>query len=125
MMALMGSEGLLVYTVFFSAWVLYVSKSGQGARVIWQYGFLPPKMVSSGQGARVIRQYGFLFQRSQISKDVQPESVPKLLIAGNVVPHNGRRCAPAFLQEVQISGCLVDGHEVLFLLEQLTWHPHR
>jgi hypothetical protein len=49
-MALMGAGGVLVYTVFFSAWVLYITI---------QY----PKMVSSGQGARVIRRYRFLFQR--------------------------------------------------------------
>ena len=46
-------------------------------------------------------------------KDIQPESVPKLLITGNVVPYGGDKCASAFLQNVQISGSMVDGHEVL------------
>ena len=48
-----------------------------------------------------------------IPKDIQPESVPKLPITGNIVPYGGDKCAPAFLQNVQSSGFLDDGHEVL------------
>ena len=36
-----------------------------------------------------------------------------LLITGNVVPCDGDKCDPAILQNVQISGSMVDGHEAL------------
>ena len=49
----------------------------------------------------------------QIPKDIQPELVPGLLVAENVVPYDGDKCASSILQNVQISGLLDDGHEVL------------
>ena len=49
----------------------------------------------------------------QIPKDIQLESVPKRLITGNVVPCGDDTCAPVSLQNVQISGSVADGHEVL------------
>ena len=48
-----------------------------------------------------------------IPEDLQPESVPKLLITGNVVSYAGDICAPTSLQNVQISESMADGHEVL------------
>ena len=48
-----------------------------------------------------------------IPKDIQLESMPKLLVTGNVVPYGGQKCASSILQNVQISGILDDGHEVL------------
>merc|ERR1719374_511169 len=49
----------------------------------------------------------------QIPKDVQPNSVPKFVVTGNVVPYGGEKCAPAFLQNVKMKGSMMDGHEVL------------
>jgi len=49
----------------------------------------------------------------QIPKDVQPNSVPKLVVTGNVVPYGGDKCAPAFLQNVKMTGSMIEGHEVL------------
>ena len=48
----------------------------------------------------------------QIPKDIQPELVPGLFVAENVVPYDGDKCASSILQNVQISGLLDDGHEV-------------
>ena len=48
-----------------------------------------------------------------IPKDVQPESMPELLVTGNVVPYGGEKCTSSILQNVQISGFLDDGHEDL------------
>ena len=48
-----------------------------------------------------------------IPEDILPESVPKLLITGNVVSYAGDLCAPTSWQNVQISESMADGHEVL------------
>jgi len=49
----------------------------------------------------------------QIPKDVQPNFVPKIVITGNVLPYGVDVCAPAFLQDVKLTGSMMDGHEVL------------
>jgi hypothetical protein len=49
----------------------------------------------------------------QIPKDVQSNSVPKIVITGKVLPYGGDVCAPAFLQNVKLTGSMMDGHEVL------------
>jgi len=49
----------------------------------------------------------------QIPKDVQPNSVSKLVVTGNVLPYGGDKCAPAFLQNVKVTGSMIDNHEVL------------
>ena len=54
----------------------------------------------------------------QIPKDIQPESVPGLLVAENVVPYDRDKCDPVILQNVQISGSVTDGHEVLARADQ-------
>ena len=37
-----------------------------------------------------------------IPNNVQTDSVQKLPVSGNVVPHDGDRCAPALLQKVHV-----------------------
>merc|ERR1719374_443716 len=49
----------------------------------------------------------------QVPKDVQPNSVSKLVVTGNVLPCGGDKCAPAFLQNVKVTGSMIDNHEVL------------
>jgi len=49
----------------------------------------------------------------QIPKDVQPNSVSKLVVTGNVLPYGGDKCAPAFLQNVKVTGSMIDNYEVL------------
>ena len=40
-------------------------------------------------------------------------SMPRLVAMGIVLAYAGDECAPASLQDVQMTGSLVDGHEVL------------
>ena len=48
-----------------------------------------------------------------ISKDVQPESVPKpIVVRGNVVLYGGAQCVPFSLQIEKISGSRMEGREV-------------
>jgi len=49
----------------------------------------------------------------QVPKNVEPNSVPKLLVTGNVQPYHAEKCAPAYLQTVKVTGSLIDHHEVM------------
>ena len=53
-----------------------------------------------------------------IPEDIQLESVPKLLITGNVVSYGGDVRAPTSSQNEQISESMADGHEVLSRADQ-------
>ena len=53
-----------------------------------------------------------------IPEDIQPESVPKLLITGNVVSYGGDVRAPTSSQNVQNSESMADGHKVLARADQ-------
>jgi len=49
----------------------------------------------------------------QIPKDVEPNSVPKLLVTGNVQPHGAEKCAPAYLHDVMMMGSLLRYNQIL------------
>ena len=39
--------------------------------------------------------------------------MPKLVVTGNFLPHDGDKCAPTFLQGVRTTGSMIDCHEAL------------